>query len=753
MELLRKTYMGEREPGEIPKTFWLPDSKAQDQTLCEVCRRLDIQAIVTPEPSTVEYATLGLYIEIRRKAAWCGFCRLIVTAVIESWKPAINWDTCSDLEHTECGLDCNLSVLMYPIPPEAVEVQKRVNLDSTCYIDILAEDAGRIGMDRTSIFFGHSRIVPKNVADIDRMKEWLHICENYHVDTCGRFISSSIQNIPESLRVMDVEDMCLVSVAPESLPGSTKSLRYIALSYVWGNIGSIEQYKTTESNFHIRTTKGGLLNVPFPRTIQDAIIVTRRLGERYLWVDAACIIQDSPKDRGSQIGSMHVVYGAAVLTIVAVGGEDAESPLPRSHRDSPSPITQHITHIHGVRATLPIMRLYDVEHTLQRAPRWFTRGWTFQERQLSVRLLVFAPQQVYFQCRLVGYSEDKATEVHSADRTLIRPSRTACHDFGQVRKRDPAMYTYGNLVEQYTGRHLTYDADALDAFVGVGNMLANFYGERYALHYGLPGPCLEEALTWQSVEADVLIRRPEFPSWSWAGWRSRVTYRPTQRWMSLDGSRPVWEHIITEFHLHQDTEKPITLPGPEKRRKIDPEKHKTAPLRSFRNSAQTPYSLLHPMPREVNTTPPNSIPPGTLEFVTAVVPETAFELVQGDEHYSECICFDARSYWFNPAQYMWRIVDEGVTCGMMGNGVGVKSHGRSKRAYVCLARAGAPNGYRTCPGFDPRTYANYLGCALEVMLVEYRDDGIAERVGMGRIHQDAWVKKVAGLPWEKVWLR
>jgi hypothetical protein len=52
------------------------------------------------------------------------------------------------------------------------------------------------------------------------------------------------------------------------------------------------------------------------------------LGERYLWVDVLCIIQDDEKSKALFISQMDIVYHHALLTIVAMSGQDANSRLP-----------------------------------------------------------------------------------------------------------------------------------------------------------------------------------------------------------------------------------------------------------------------------------------------------------------------------------------------------------------------------------------------------------------------------------------
>ncbi|PVH93280.1 hypothetical protein DM02DRAFT_465989, partial [Periconia macrospinosa] len=130
-------------------------------------------------------------------------------------------------------------------------------------------------------------------------------------------------------RVIDVVDGKVI-FAP-------RGCSYVALSYVWGNQpGNVRASKT-----HMKNTADGesYLEIPgegVPQTVRDAISVTKMLGERFLWVDALCIVQDDWEELRETIGAMDVIYAAATLTIVAASGTDSSSGLsrafPSSHR-------------------------------------------------------------------------------------------------------------------------------------------------------------------------------------------------------------------------------------------------------------------------------------------------------------------------------------------------------------------------------------------------------------------------------------
>ncbi|KAG9243250.1 hypothetical protein BJ878DRAFT_424067, partial [Calycina marina] len=45
-----------------------------------------------------------------------------------------------------------------------------------------------------------------------------------------------------------------------------------------------------------------------PKTLRDAVVMTRYLGIRYLWIDSLCIIQNSTSDWQFETSRMGSIY-------------------------------------------------------------------------------------------------------------------------------------------------------------------------------------------------------------------------------------------------------------------------------------------------------------------------------------------------------------------------------------------------------------------------------------------------------------
>lgn len=163
---------------------------------------------------------------------------------------------------------------------------------------------------------------------------------------------------------------------------------------------------------------------------------------------------------------------------------------------------------------------------------WNERGWTFQERLLSRRSLVFTDEQVYWECQVASYLEDSNREFpslpviyrHCLDDDFPRqPLNADTGDFERL---------YRILVEKYSSRSFTEEQDYFHGFIGVTNQFTNIYNESFVWY--LPVTYFSSALSWpceNDLHSEVrrrtgshlfrhgngMIREHRLPSWSWVG--------------------------------------------------------------------------------------------------------------------------------------------------------------------------------------------------------------------------------------------
>ena len=142
----------------------------------------------------------------------------------------------------------------------------------------------------TANFLSGRTVIPANsVQTFRKIKSWLDLCTQSHRQcegTLTRWVPS--KKLPP--RVIDVGSR---ESEVRLLETGGREGQYFVLSYCWGS-SSGEVITTTKKNIYEFTK---FLPVrTLPRTIQDAIVVTRQLRFRFLWVDSLCIIQDESQD-------------------------------------------------------------------------------------------------------------------------------------------------------------------------------------------------------------------------------------------------------------------------------------------------------------------------------------------------------------------------------------------------------------------------------------------------------------------------
>ena len=342
---------------------------------------------------------------------------------------------------------------------------------------------------------------------------WITRCQTLHGEKCCPKNKVPLHGLP-SILLIDVEDWCIVSAPPEA--------RYVALSYCWGQTAAVCSLK---HNIAALKTPGSLspatTSYKLPPTVADAIIFTREVGERYLWVDALCIVQDDNDEKQRNLDSMAFIYANSFFTLVAADGPNAD---------------------HGLRGVVKGVRDRDLPHHQIRGlpsgtlmlnkPRaglrldsvWNSRGWTMQESLFSRRLVVF-DGFVSWVCCEAEWSED-------TDRELDFLGSSSFHLTDRVGLYSrlplwPDLRLWGSLVSQFNKRNLTFEKDVIDAFAGVEAAASPSFPGGFLL--GLPQLFFDIALLWQPERK--LTRRGDhdhhFPSWSWVGWKGEIE---TQLW-------------------------------------------------------------------------------------------------------------------------------------------------------------------------------------------------------------------------------
>jgi len=167
--------------------------------------------------------------------------------------------------------------------------------------------------------------------DISVIQRWITECSRTHGDHCQAkpWSRASPTSTSAITNCRDFRPLWLVDVQKSCIKPAQSDDRYVALSYVWGqqrkgfsNREGEPPFEALQSNIVALQQEGALITIgtttaPLPQTILDAIGIPNLLGERYLWVDRLCIVQDDAATKHSQIHHMSSIYANAHFTLVA----------------------------------------------------------------------------------------------------------------------------------------------------------------------------------------------------------------------------------------------------------------------------------------------------------------------------------------------------------------------------------------------------------------------------------------------------
>ncbi|KAK1759920.1 heterokaryon incompatibility protein-domain-containing protein [Echria macrotheca] len=515
-----------------------------DSSICKLCRSLDFsKALDALEQGTLGDQDAGLVLLQFKFShdpfdANCPSCSLIrkAYAFIRPEKGEdVRLIACSYLQAVE-GIDPSVN-LPGPYKPK----------DSV--VLLLAGDGGVIPGFCTDVgytvcrrahevepAFLRPQLVPP-LFDAGKARLWITNCEECHGNGCKKVpLGTSIPG------------MLLIDCEADKVVGADPSMRWVVLSYRWATPSH-----TGHSSHDISQATA---------TVKDAMSAVKAIGYRYLWVDKHCIDQLDAENQADQINKMDLIYNNAELVIIAAAGLDEHHGLP-GVGSTPRVTKQGIVQVGQV--TLLDMGIDAVSYVNLRS-EWRKRAWTFQEGVLPRRRLIFTDQMSVFECQTGTWRESLGSveclqEEHTAPvpgtkPLLLQPFRAALDQtFPPGTPAEVAvceqMQKFMILVQGYTTRHLTFASDSLRAVTGILQFMSR-HPDYPVFHFrGLPYPRLEESyahfaelyffisLSWyhtgylpgptRSGRHSVVPRRPQFPSWTWAGWAGGVRWEGFER--------------------------------------------------------------------------------------------------------------------------------------------------------------------------------------------------------------------------------
>jgi hypothetical protein len=238
---------------------------------------------------------------------------------------------------------------------------------------------------------------------------------------------------------------------------------YLALSHCWGGPIDAKLYKGNLEDMKTTGVK------TLPCNFREAIIVTRGLGERYLWIDSLCIVQDDDQEWEEQSINMGLVYANAkcVLSAAASGNSNGGCFRPRDLFRSDCVLRRRWNRALVVRSQerSDLVRLF--KRKIESAPLT-KRGWTFQERYLASRILHFGSGVVLFECnKLIASDHDqgKIGQEYSVRQVIRSDGRLhAAEDIDWARRDIRKTKVVRKTVKVATGRN-SYKSEMRDVTV------------------------------------------------------------------------------------------------------------------------------------------------------------------------------------------------------------------------------------------------------------------------------------------------
>ncbi|KAK8120346.1 hypothetical protein PG999_004466 [Apiospora kogelbergensis] len=315
---------------------------------------------------------------------------------------------------------------------------------------------------------------------------------------------------------------------------------YVSLSHCWGRQTYVPRLlHTTEAML-----REGVGLSYLPKTFQEAVIVTRRLGFHFLWIDSLCILQDSDEDWRDQAKIMALVYANSVLTIAALKSAGSNEGCFTDNRN-PLCLRPCIRDDLGLAVALwSPGRLWEVEVNTSGygASPLHSRAWVVQERYSSPRTLLYGTNGIYWECRCAQASESHyrgvAWDEEGNKKTWLQRLKIGQYQTDRDTKQKRTVISWRDhwtgLLDTYSSCEVTVKTDKIIAIMGLISKIERLSEARPRCMLGLWDYDLPGMALWYRVRDDLnsptdVVSRLDngMPTWSWASVGGRCSYLPS----------------------------------------------------------------------------------------------------------------------------------------------------------------------------------------------------------------------------------
>ncbi|KAE8452046.1 hypothetical protein EG329_002211 [Mollisiaceae sp. DMI_Dod_QoI] len=333
---------------------------------------------------------------------------------------------------------------------------------------------------------------------------------------------------------------------------------YATLSHRWGVAKHITTTTASLPDHRDSIPMDSLSDV-----FKRAVLITRELGLRYLWIDSLCILQDSALDWEQESAEMGSIFASSTITIGNIGPYDGLGQRERYDPYDGLGQTRKYNPFDLSVGSGSINLVYRKYRDLGcDTGQLEGRAWIAQERICASATLYCGGTRSWWECRtwlktigslkfdsgdyedgpethwpvkfrpIIHFIANALTSERQTGPSTAQNQKAGSDLLSDTTSRHSATRTWMEVVEYYSHQELTFGTDRLPALSGLAKIFHKVIDDRYLAGHWLSQ--LHYSLLWHVPPGGYSLSRPEAssflaPSWSWASHLFPVAHMQWER--------------------------------------------------------------------------------------------------------------------------------------------------------------------------------------------------------------------------------